>query len=117
MSLARAVFQARRLAERYGPAGRVAGRYVLAGYNVTMNFKTPHGEVSFIAKRGQELYAVDVVVESGPVRVERLEAIRRKAESIRAKPVLALYGAGPEATKELVEKARELGVKIKRFRF
>jgi len=116
LTLAEIVFTKKKLERRYGVEGYVAGRYVEAGYSVTMRFKTPGGVVSFVAKRSGELLAVDVVNGTIEVGREMVEAIAEKAASIRAKPVLALYGSGPRVTEEALGAAREKGVTIRRFR-
>ncbi len=116
MSLARIVFTQRKLREKFGPVGYVAGLYVEAGYNVTVGFETPKGRVDVRAVKGGEVYAIDVLLEKRVYGPDVVEAIAEKAKSINAKPVLVLYGAGPELSKDAVEKARELGVKVRRVR-
>ncbi len=116
MTLAEIVFEQRKLQQRYGVEGYVAGRYVEAGYSVTMKFKTPKGVVSFVAKKSGELIAADVIYGSVKVNTEHINAIAEKAASINAKPVLALYGSGPRVTEDATKAAEEKGVAIRRFR-
>ena len=116
MSLARIVFEKRKLESRYGVAGRVAGLYVEAGYSVTMNFPTPNGPVSFVARKSGETLAVDVVAGAVKVGPDVVENLVSKALSIKAKPVLVLYGSGPVLSEEAKAKASEAGVKVRRVR-
>ena len=116
MSLARIVFEKKKLEERYGVEGRVAGHYVEAGYSVKMKFGTPHGTLSFVAKKHSEVLAVDVIYASTVVGAETVRALAEKAASVKAKPVLVLYGSGPVLSEEAKKSAKELGVSIRRVR-
>jgi len=116
VTLAQIVFEKKKLEKRYGVEGRVAGHYVEAGYHVTMKFPTPNGEVSFVAKKGGELIAVDVLSGTITVGAKQVDDIASKAAAIKAKPVLALYGAGPVVSEEAKKAASEKGVAIRRFR-
>ena len=116
MTLAEIVFQKKKLGEKYGIEGKVVGAYVEAGYNVRMNFNTGKGRLSFVAKKGGQLLAVDVVTVSKVLGRDVVEVVAEKAKSINAKPVLILYGAGPRLSDEARAAAKELGVEIKRIR-
>ncbi len=116
MSLARIVFLKKKLAEKYGVEGKVAGRYIEAGYSVRMKPRTRHGELSFIAYKGSQRLAVDVVYLERGVKLEDLENLKKKAELLQAKPVLVLYGSLPRISQELREKIEELGISMKRIR-
>ncbi|NOZ89507.1 MAG: hypothetical protein GXO15_06250 [Crenarchaeota archaeon] len=116
MSLARIVFEKRKLEKRYGVEGRVAGHYVEAGYTVAMRFPTPEGTLSFTARKEGTVLAVDVVYGSVKVTADTVKKLARKAAAIKAKPVLVLYGSGPVLTEDALAAAREEGVSIKRIR-
>ncbi len=116
MSLARIVFEKKKLEKRYGVEGRVAGHYVEAGYTVAMKFPTPDGTLSFTAKKEGTVLAVDVIHGSVKVTADVVRKLARKASAIKAKPVLVLYGSGPVLTDEALAAAREEGVSIKRMR-
>jgi hypothetical protein len=116
VTLAQIVFEKRKLEKRYDVEGRVAGHYVEAGYHVTMGFATPKGPVSFVAKKGGQLLAVDVIKDPVRVTADMVNAVAEKAASIRAKPVLVLYGAGPVLTEEAKKAAAEKGVAVRRLR-
>jgi len=116
MTLAEIVFQKKKLEEKYGVEGKVAGAYVEAGYDVRMDFNTSKGRLSFVAKKGGQLLAVDVVTVSKVLGRDVVEAVAEKAKSINAKPVLILYGAGPRLSDEAKAAAKELGVEVKRVR-
>ncbi len=115
MSLAEIRFIQKRLEEKYAEVGKIAGKYVEAGYTVSVKqTKTRRGVIDIVARKG-ETYAIDVYKKTGPVPVSIIEEIAEKAKAINAKPVLALWGRGPKVTEEVLKKAGELGVKIKRF--
>ncbi len=116
MTLAEIVFTSKKLAEKYGVEGRVAARYVEAGYSVRMRFPTPKGTVSFVAKKESQVLAVDVISGSRRVTGNDVRSIAEKARAINAKPVLALYGAGPKLDEDAKKLAAELGVSLRRFR-
>ena len=116
MTLAEIVFQQKKLEQKYGVEGKVAGRYVEAGFHVRMNVNTKHGRVSFVAIKGGEKLAVDVVSGKKVVGREELEAIKRKAESLGARPVLVLYGSGVVLGDDAKEFVRENNVAVKRVR-
>ncbi len=116
MSLARIVFLKKKLAEKYGVEGKVAGRYIEAGYSVRMKPRTRHGELSFLAYKGSQKLAVDIIYTKKEVSTEELENLRKKAELLKAKPILVLYGTAPRIKPELREKIEELGISIRRVR-
>jgi hypothetical protein len=116
MTLAEIVFTSKKLAEKYGVEGKVAAKYVEAGYSVRMRFPTSHGVVSFVAKKESTLLAVDVIEGSRVIGVDTVRSIAEKAKSINAKPVLILYGSGPKLSDEAKKAVAELGVTVRRFR-
>lgn len=116
MTLAEIVFQQKKLEQRYGIEGRAAGRYIEAGFSVRMHVNTKHGRVSFVAIRGGEKLAADVISEKKELGREVLEAIEQKARSLGARPVLILYGSGPSLNAEAKEYAKEKGIVVKRIR-
>jgi len=116
LTTAREAFEARLLASKYGPVGRVAANYRAAGYEVKVLDATAREPVSFIAwKRGERL-AVRVVMASGPVGTDVVNALKEAAAKENAKPILVLYGRGPKITKEALEAAKREGVSLRRFR-
>lgn len=113
MTTAREAFEAKMLARKYGVPGKAAGRYRMAGYRVEM---TPGGKADFIARRRGEALAVKVYERSGEVPVAVLEELASYSAGAGLKPVLVLYGSGPRLSAEARDKARELGVSVKRVR-
>ncbi|HIP65286.1 MAG TPA: hypothetical protein EYH08_02005 [Pyrodictium sp.] len=116
MSLARIVFLKKKLEKKYGAIGKVAGRYVEAGYTVNIGFQTAKGSIDIVAKKEGQILAIDVITESVKVGTDVIEKLKEKAASINAKPVLVLYGSGPQLQKEALKRAEELGVEIRRVR-
>ncbi|MCE4604560.1 MAG: hypothetical protein F7B20_06315 [Aeropyrum sp.] len=107
-------FEAKKLAAKYGVVGRVAGSYRMAGYEVEVLDASLDSPLNFKAWRRGEKLAVRVYSKSGRVPAGVVEELASKAEGW--KPVLVLYGAGPKVSGEVLEKSRELGVSIRRFR-
>lgn len=116
MSLARIVFLKKKLEKKYGVVGKVAGRYVEAGYTVNVGFQTAKGNIDIVAKKEGQILAIDVITGSVKVGTDVIERLKEKAATINAKPILVLYGAGPQLQEEALKKAEELGVEVKRVR-
>jgi len=116
VTTAREEFEARKLEARYGVVGKVAARYRRAGYEVKVESAEASADVHFTAKRRGELLIAKVYWAAGRVPVEAAEAIARVANEKGGKPLLVLYGAGPKSHADLVSKAKELGVSLKRVR-
>ncbi|BAA80995.2 hypothetical protein APE_1985.1 [Aeropyrum pernix K1] len=114
MATAREAFEAKKLAARYGVVGKVAAGYRMAGYEVEVVDGSPEATANFKAWRRGESLVVRVYMKSGRVPVSVVEELA--SASGGSKPVLVLYGSGPKLTSEVLEKARELGVSIRRFR-
>ena len=106
----------KRLIKRYKELGVVAARYLEAGLSVRVNHKTRLGPVHIHAKGGGQSLAVEVYKDVRPASVEVVERVAEKAKLLRSKPVLVLYGENRRLTSEAFERAKELGVKIKRVR-
>ncbi|GAB6148360.1 hypothetical protein [Stetteria hydrogenophila] len=116
MVTAREAFEAKKLIARYGVVGKVAASYRTAGYQVKVENPEPGSDYNFVAERRGERLVVAVYAKSGQVPVEAVVKVANAAKELSGRPVLVLYGAGPRASGELVGKARELGVSLKRFR-
>ena len=114
MTTAQLRHQQKLLSRRHGIVGRVAALYVGAGLHVTLNHPTRHGPVHVVATGNHQRLAIDIYASPKPAGTAAVEAIARKASLLRAKPVLALYGA--DIAPEALELAGKLGVKVKRVR-
>jgi hypothetical protein len=101
---------ARLLEEKYGIVGKVAGRYVTAGLHVAMMHPTRYGPIHFVAQGNGLKLAVDVVAEGDPLKAAEL--LKKKAELLKAKPVLVLYGLAGAG----IEKLAEMGVEVRKFK-
>ena len=116
MSLAEIRFLQKKLKEKYGEVGIVAGKYLEAGFSVNIRkVKTPKGVIDIVAIKGGEKLAIDVYVRSGKLPLNVVEEVYEKAKHIGAKPVLALWGRGVEVDEDVIKKVKELGVIIRRF--
>ncbi len=116
MTTAREAFEAKKLAQKYGVIGKVAGRYVTAGYSVDVVTTDENAPINFTAVKKGERLAVKVFSKSGHVPVDVVSSLAAKAKESGYKPVLVLYGAGPKVTDELLGKIRDEGVSVRRVR-
>ncbi len=115
MVTAREAFEAKKLAARYGVVGKVAARYRMAGYEVRVESAEEGSKLHFTAVKPRDRIAVRVYWRTGPVPESVVEELASAAGS-GFKPVLVLYGAGPKITPQVLEKARGLGVSVRRVR-
>lgn len=116
MATARQRFLARVLVRKYGEVGAVAARYVEAGYAVRVMHPTRYGPAHVIAQRGGEKLIIEVFKEPRPLEMRDVEPLLKKAELLRGRPVLVLYGDGPRLSNELFQELRGRGVKVRRIR-
>jgi len=111
---ARQRYVVRRLKKAYGVVGKVAGRYVAAGYSVELNYPTRYGPVHVVARGRGQVLAVDIVYGRGRLTADAARSILEKAKLIKARPVLAVYGLSwsgmPEELRGFCE---ESGVKLR----
>jgi len=115
MVTAKEAFEAKKLASKYGVPGKVAARYRMAGYNIEMLSAEPDADAHFKAVKRRESLIVRVYWSSTKVPEDVLERLANVAgKSLKA--VLVLYGAGPRVTEEFLNKAKELGISVKRVR-
>ncbi len=116
MTTAREAFEAKKLAQKYGVIGKVAGRYVTAGYSVDVVTTDSTAPYHFTAVKKGEKLAVRVYEKSGRVPTSVVLELAEKAKSDGYKPILVLYGSGPKVTDEVVTVARDNNVVIRRVR-
>ncbi|NOZ31102.1 MAG: hypothetical protein GXO68_04040 [Crenarchaeota archaeon] len=116
MTTAREAFEAKKLAQKYGVVGKVAGRYREAGYKVDVVTTDEEAGYNFTAYKKGEKLAVKVFHKSGQVPVEVVEKLASEAKEQEYKPILVLYGAGPKLSESVLSRAGELGVSIRRVR-
>ncbi len=116
MTTAREAFEAKKLEQKYGVVGKVAARYRRAGYQVRVESTDEDSPLHFTAAKTGSKLAVKVYWKTGRVPVEALEAVAGEASKRGFKPILVLYGAGPKVSGEVLEKAKSLGVSIRRVR-
>lgn len=114
MTGARQIFVMRKLITNYGYVGKVAAKYVAAGYSVTVN--PPLKGVDFTASKHGIRFAGIIFAEKKTYGVEEIEKVKEIAEKYKVKPLIILYGAGPRITSEALEKAKKYGIIIKRIR-
>lgn len=116
MVTAREAFEAKKLATKYGVPGKVAALYRTAGYEVEILSTDQGAAANFRASKRLDHLLVKVYWRTGKVPSEVVEKLAEEAGRENRKPVLVLYGSGPKMSPELAEKARSLGVRIRRVR-
>ena len=109
----RQVYLASRLVEKYGVIGRVASRYVTAGYSVRVFHPTRYGPLHVIAVKHGNTLAIDVV--TGSINIEIVKNLLEKSKLLRAKPILVVYGRGVVIPEDVKTFCNENGIKVKRI--
>ena len=104
-----------KLIRESGVLGKLASLYVASGHNVTLNFKVKKSVIDILAQKDKAKYAIKVHLTSNPVNTREVEEIANASSKINAKPILIIYGSA-KVLNDALEKAKELGVKIKRVR-
>ncbi|MEM3926817.1 MAG: hypothetical protein QXU13_04465 [Desulfurococcaceae archaeon] len=116
MTTPRLAYLAKILEDRYGVIGKVASRYVKAGYSVELNHPTRHGAIEILARGNKgEVLAIEVVDSKKDLSISSVEKFLEKSKLIRAKPILVIYG-GVELPEDVYKFCKEKGVRIRRFR-
>ncbi|PLJ78066.1 hypothetical protein [Infirmifilum sp. SLHALR2] len=116
MTLARIRYLVRQLSKKYKAIGRVAGKYLEAGFSVRINHPTHLGNAHIVAQGNGQKILVEVYYSSSPLKAEDVRKVAEKAKLLKAKPVIALYGRRTPVTPEALAEAAKLGVKVKRVR-
>ncbi|MCD6487868.1 MAG: hypothetical protein J7K21_01410 [Desulfurococcales archaeon] len=116
MVTARARFIQKKISKKYGIVGKVAGRYIGAGYSVSFNKKVGDLTFDFIASKNRQILAIKIVSNTTLVKPGLVDQVAEAAKKISAKPVIILYGSGPSISEDALKKANEAGISIKRLR-
>ena len=116
MTTAREAFEAKKLAQKYGIVGKVAGSYRTAGYEVIMRSTSNDANFNFIAKKKGEKLLVKVYDKTGKVPQSVIEKLAEAASKEGGKPILVLYGGGPKVDSTTINMAKEKGISVRRFR-
>lgn len=112
MTTSRAVHKSKILQKKFGIIGKVASKYILAGFHVNI---VPRKGLSFIAVRGNERFGI-LVINSLKEIENKVKQIISETEKLNLKPILVIYGNYGPLNKDLKKKIEELGVKIKLFK-
>jgi len=104
----------RKYEKAHGILGKVAGRYIAAGYSVELNHPTRFGAINIIARKEGEILAIDVITEKSKLNVDSAKALVEKAKLIKAKPILFAYGfSWVEIPEDLRKFCEENDVKLR----
>jgi hypothetical protein len=114
MTTPRQKFIGKALVNKYGLIGKVATRYLYAGLHVEINHPTRLGPVPIIAKGNKQTFAIEVLKPNQNID-QAIESIARKAQLLKARPVLAVPKTlvNREKLRTLLEKAKANNTKIK----
>ena len=115
MSLAKIRHLSTILSRRYGVVGRVASKYVEAGFRVSFLSSERRDIADFIAYKGRNRFVVKVVYSSR-LSEDTIKKLAAGAKRYSAKPVLALYGRVKPLSDAIRRIAEENGVVLKRVR-
>ncbi|MEM1896997.1 MAG: hypothetical protein QXG46_05400 [Ignisphaera sp.] len=102
--------------KKYGRLGKIASRYIGAGYSVEFNHPTRYGSVSLLVRGKGSVMAIEVVDSNEKVDAEKVKVFIEKAKLLKAKPVLILYSASPKLNDDVMKLCRDNGVKIRRIK-
>ena len=116
MATAKQVYLAKKLEEKYGAIGSVAGRYLEAGLSIEINHPTRYGPIHIVARGGKSIYAIEVVDKPEKLSLDVVRNLVEKAKTIKAKPILVLYSNAVSISDEIYKFCIDNGVKIKLFR-
>jgi len=109
----RQAYLASKLVEKYGVIGRVASRYLTAGYSVRILHPTRYGPVHVVALKHGTTLAIDIA--TGSVSVEIAKNILEKSKLLRAKPILVIYGRSVVVPEDVKTFCDENGIKLRRI--
>jgi len=114
MTTPRQKFIGKALVNKYGLVGRVATRYLYAGLHVEINHPTRLGSIPIIAKGNKQTFVIEVLKPSQSID-QAIESVAKKAELLKARPVLAVPKTlvSKEKFRTLLEKAKAYNTKIK----
>jgi len=104
----RQIYKANVLREKYGAVGKVAARYVLAGFNVRV-------EDNLIYVKGNDMNAVLGVVSNENRLNSTINELSRIKERLGTKTVLVLYG-NRKWSDDLIKKIKDKGLDVKFIR-
>ncbi len=101
-----------KLTREGGVLGKLASLYVASGHSVTLSVKVDKLIIDILAQKNNAKYAIKAHLTSNPVNTREIEEIANASSKINAKPILIIYGSA-KILSDALEKANELGVKIK----
>jgi hypothetical protein len=102
--------------DKYGVIGRVAGKYLEAGYSIEFMHPTRYGKVHILARKEGKILAIEVVDKPGNLDENTVKTFLEKVKLLNAKPVLVLYSDGPRLSDDLHKFCIDNGIKIRRIR-
>jgi hypothetical protein len=116
MATAKARYLQKVFEEKYGVIGKVAGKYLEAGYSIEFMHPTRYGKVHILARKEGKILAIEVIDKSGNVDENVVKTFLEKAKLLKAKPILVLYSDGPKITENLYKFCIDNGIKIRRIK-
>lgn len=114
MPTARQVYLSRLFEKRKGIVGKVASRYLQAGFSIEFDHPTRYGPVQIIARRGGEKLVIEVY-DRGKVELDVIKLFHEKVKILKGKPVIVLYGAGVDLSEEAKNYCKDNNIRVKRI--
>lgn len=102
------IYQSNRLVEKYGVLGKVASRYVLAGYSVRIQ-----GNI-ILASRGSNNLVIAVATNDKEVK-DLVSKVLSESKKLNRKPLIVLYGRN-KWRNDTVSLIREHGISYRMVR-
>lgn len=101
---------------KYGAIGKVASKYIEAGYSVEFMHPTRYGAIHIVARGNNQIFAIEVFDKPSTISIDVVNSLLEKSKLIKAKPILAIYSNGPRLTDDVYRFCVENGIKIKRIK-
>jgi len=114
LSISRIRYISKIFAKKYGATGKVASRYLQAGFSIRFLGNQGQGEEFLAAKSGVNYYVR--VFATRPPSLRDIELLAKSAEKYNAKPVVVLYGRLKPLKEEVVSALKEKNITVKRVR-
>lgn len=93
----------------------VENRYRRAGFETKRHVFTNQGEIDILAVKGKTRLAIEIKSGNQIVTSSIIEALYKKAQAIKAMPVLVI-GPKVQVTTDAMKTAKKLGVRIRKIK-
>ena len=112
MTTGRLLFKSRVLETRYGLKGKVASRYLKAGYQVSILKNHP---MDILVTGNNHRFIIKIVTKRTELTDNLIKSVQEYARKMNAKGIIAIYGC-LRVEKSFIEQAVSSGIELKRIR-